>query len=168
MDKRKNYQYYVEGDDEKCLINVLKRDLQCIASGKVEKFNAIQNRFTAARLRPLKQGTIVILVYDTDVEKTDTLQWNFQFLKGCKGIGKVLSIPQVKNLEDELIYACSIKSIAELTHSSSKTDYKRDLISCTNLDARLRKSNFDISKFWSRIPDNSFRIFGNDSEQIKL
>lgn len=46
MDKRKNYQYYVEGDDEKCLINVLKRDLQCIASGKVEKFNAIQNKFS--------------------------------------------------------------------------------------------------------------------------
>ena len=61
-----------------------------------------------------------------------------------------------------------IKSIAELTHSSSKTDYKRDLISCTNLDARLRKSNFDISKFWCRIPDNSFKIFGNDSDQIKL
>lgn len=54
MKKNSTYHYYVEGEDEKSLLDALKSDLKCIQSGKVEKFNVIQNRFTAARIRPLK------------------------------------------------------------------------------------------------------------------
>lgn len=169
MRKRINYQYYVEGEDEKRLLDALKRDLRCIESGKVDKFNAIQSRFTVARIRPLKQDTIVVLVYDTDVENIDILQQNISFLKNQRAIIKdVVCIPQINNLEDELLYACEIKTIGELTHSSTKKDYKRDLIDCTNLGTRLMKCNFDISKFWSRIPVNKFQIFKNGSDKIKL
>lgn len=169
MRKRLNYQYYVEGEDEKRLLDVLKRDLRCIESGKVDKFNAIQNRFTVARIRPFKQDTVVVLVYDTDVENIDILQQNVAFLKKQKSIVRdVICIPQTANLEDELVYAYKIKSIGELTHSSTKKDYKRDLINCTNLGVRLKKCEFDISKFWSRIPANKFRIFGNDANKIKI
>ena len=67
------YQYYVEGEDEKSIINALKQGLRKIESGKVEKFNVIQNKFTIARIRPLKSGTVVILVYDTDVENNNSI-----------------------------------------------------------------------------------------------
>lgn len=168
MKKRGNYQYYVEGEDEKCILEVLKRDFGCIASGKIDKFNMIQNRFTVARIRPLKQGTIVVLVYDTDVENTEILRQNIDFLRKQSGVGDVICIPQVKNLEDELLFACQIKSIEELTHSRTKTNYKRDLINCTNLAERLKKCNFDISKLWCRVPMNKFQEFGNDADEIKI
>jgi len=168
MKKRGNYQYYVEGEDEKCILEVLKRDLGCIASGKVDKFNVIQKRFTVARIRPLKQGTIVVLVYDTDVENTEILRQNIDFLRKQSGIGGVICIPQVKSLEDELLAACQIKSIEELTHSKAKTNFKRDLINCTNLAERLRKCKFDIKRIWNCAPANKFQEFGNDADKIKL
>lgn len=169
MRKKAIYHYYVEGEDERSLLNVLKRDIGCIESGKVDKFNVIQNRFTIARIRPLKIGTIVVLVYDTDVEtNVDILQYNVEFLKKQSGIKDVFCIPQVKNLEDELVRTCEIRNVKELTKSGTKTDYKSDLISCSNLGARLNKCEFDISKFWSLIPNNKFKQFGNDAEKIKI
>lgn len=168
---RKNgiYQYYVEGEDEQCLINTLKSHLRCIESGKVETFNVVDSKFTAARVRPLKSGTIVVLVYDTDVEDNmDILQFNVSFLKKQKGIKDVYCIPQVNNLEQELCRACNIKEVWELTNSKTKSNFKRDLIHCTNLEARLSKCQFDISKFWKQIPQNGFKNFGNDAEKIKI
>lgn len=168
MKKRMNYQYYVEGEDEKNLLNVLKRDFQCIQSGKIDKFNVIQERFTALRIRPLKQNTMVVLVYDTDVEEVGILRQNIDFLKKQDAVKGVLCIPQVMNLEDELLRACQIKNVGELTHSRTKKDYKKDLIQCTNLKERLEKHNFDIAKFWSCMPQNDFYPFSNASEEIKL
>lgn len=163
------YQYYVEGEDEKSIINALKQGLRKIESGKVEKFNVIQNKFTIARVRPLKSGTVVILVYDTDVENNNSiLEYNINFLRKQSAIKEVICVPQVKNLEDELTRACNVKNITELTKSNSKKDYKRELISCTNLSNRLQDCNFDISKFWSKIPQNIFEKFGNGAEKIKL
>lgn len=168
MRNNRIFQYYVEGEDEKSIINALKQDVGCIESGKVEKFNVVQNRFTIARIRPLKKGTVVVLVYDTDVEKnTEILEYNINFLKKQKAIKDVACIPQVKNLEDELVRACEIRHIGELTKSGSKKEYKRDLISCTNLGNRLHSCNFDILKFWSKVPQNIFRKFGNDADEIK-
>ena len=168
MEKRMNYQYYVEGEDEKNLLNVLKREFQCIESGRVDKFNAIQERFTVLRIRPLRQNTVVVLVYDTDVAKTDILRQNIDFLKDQSAIKKVLCVPQVKNLEEELLRSCQIRKIEELTGSCTKKDYKREFIQCTNLGARLKQYGFDIANFWSSIPAEPFHVFGNDSAGIKL
>lgn len=143
MKKNSTYHYYVEGEDEKSLLDALKSDLKCIQSGKVEKFNVIQNRFTAARIRPLKYGVVIVLVYDTDVEtNNEILKYNIEFLKKQSGVGEVVCIPQVKSLEDELKRACKIKNICELTNSKTTADYKKDLISCTNLGGKIEKMRF--------------------------
>lgn len=169
MRKSGIYQYYVEGEDERSLLNTLKLDLRCIESGKIDKFNVIQSRFTTARMRTLKTGTTVVLVYDTDVEmNTKILDENIAFLKRQKGIKEVICIPQVRNLEDELVRACNIKNIVDLTKSLTKADYKRDLINCSNLSDRLKKCKFDIIKIWAEIPKNNFKKYGNDSEKIKI
>ena len=95
MRKSGIYQYYVEGEDERSLLNILKLDLRCIESGKIDKFNVIQSRFTTARMRTLKTGTTVVLVYDTDVEmNTKILDENIAFLKRQKGIKEVSIIPR--------------------------------------------------------------------------
>ncbi len=168
MKKGKHIQYYVEGEDEKKLVDTLKTNLRLIEPGKTDIFNTIQKRFTLAQIRPLKQNTIVVLVYDTDVEETDILQQNISFLNKQKAISEVLCIPQVNNLEDELLRSCQIKKITDLTHSPSLKDYKRDLIKCSNLNIRLQKCKFDITKFWSSTPSNLFHHWGNDAHKIKL
>ena len=97
MRRNTRYQYYVEGEDEKSIINALKQGLRKIESGKVEKFNVIQNKFTIARVRPLKSGTVVILVYDTDVENNNSiLEYNINFLRKQSAIKEVICVPQVK------------------------------------------------------------------------
>lgn len=169
MKKREIYHYYVEGEDEKKLLEVLKRDFGCIESGKIDKVNVMQTRFSAARIRTLKPDTIVVLIYDTDVEDgLAILRDNVDFLSKQKGIKQVICIPQVRNLEEELLRACNIKNITELTKSDSKTNYKRDLISCSNLAHRLSTCGFDITKLWNRMPNNKFMKFGNGAERIKI
>lgn len=45
--------------------------------------------FSIARIRPLKQDTTGVLIYDTDVESgIDILQSNVNFLKKQKGLRK--------------------------------------------------------------------------------
>lgn len=168
MQRKPNYQYYVEGEDEKKLIHTLKTDLQCIVSGKVDRLNVIQEKFPIARIRTLKQGTTVILLFDTDVEKTDILKNNIEFLRKHSAIKEVICIPQVKNLEEELLYSCNIKDIEKLTHSCSKKDFKRDLIKCTNLKERLQVCGFSVDKLWSRQASGVFGDIINGSEKIKI
>lgn len=163
-----NYRYYVEGDDERAILNILKTELGCIRPGRVEKFNVIQNEFTVAQVREFRLNTVVIFVYDTDVNKTDILQQNIEFLKKQSSVKDVICIPQVPKLEKELVRACNIKKAKELTGSSSDKDFKRDLIKCTNLGKLLQKYEFDIEKFWNSVPQNEFQIFSNDASKIKI
>ena len=82
MRKKEIYHYYVEGEDEKSLLNALKRDLGCIQSGKIDIVNVVQTKFSVARIRPLKPDTSVVLVYDTDVDNSiNIFQYNLDFLK---------------------------------------------------------------------------------------
>ncbi|CDE55174.1 putative uncharacterized protein [Roseburia sp. CAG:303] len=65
------FQYYVEGEDEEKLVNVLKSDMQCIEAGKVQVLNPVLEKITPLRLRTLKKNTTVILVFDTDAGESE-------------------------------------------------------------------------------------------------
>ena len=168
MKKEVYYQYYVEGESEKCLINALKTKLRCIVPGKVERFNVIQDIFNNSRLRSLKTGTNIILVYDTDTNDIANLRKNIAFLKKQTAIANVFCIPQVYNLEQELVFSCDIRRAGELTQCQTIKDFKRTFIACTNIDVRLKKCRFSMDRLWSRIPENNFCVFGNDSKQIRI
>ena len=163
------YHYYVEGADDEKIVNTLKTDLQEIIPGKVEVFNAVQDKLTKNRMMTLKPRTTVILVFDVDAGNVDTLMQNLDFLHTQKALVKeVLCVTQVMNLEEELVRSCRISSVQELTKSRSKKDYKHDLVRITNLDRRLRECGFDIVKFWARQPDNQYKDIKNDAGKIKL
>ncbi len=166
--KNVNFQYFVEGDDEKKIINTLKNQLGVIQTGKVQKLNVIQNKIPMNILRTLKKGTIVVLVFDTDTSNVNILNSNIERLNKCSYISKVITIPQVKNLEDELVRSCDIKDILELLNSRSKKDYKRDLISITNLEYKLNQHKFNINLFWNEQPEFPFQHILNESSQIKI
>lgn len=161
------YHYYVEGDDEKKVVDTLKTSMQLIISGKVDVFNVIERKFTRNQIMRLKQGTIVVLVFDTDTNKIDVLLENIRFLKKQSIIKKVICIPQVKNLEQELIESCNIKQIKELTGSKSNSNYKHDLIQHKNLSNVLKLHGFNIENFWCKEPSYPFDIIKNESSLIK-
>ena len=161
------YHYYVEGDDEKKVIDTLKTSMQLIISGKVDVFNVIERKFTRNQIMRLKQGTIVVLVFDTDTNQVDTFLENILFLQKQPIVKKVICVPQVKNLEDELLRSCNIKQIKELTGSKSNSNYKHDLIQHKNLSNALKTHGFNIEKFWCKDPSYPFDTIKNESLSIK-
>lgn len=165
--KNKCVQYYVEGDDEKKLVEVLKTDLRVIAPGKVQKFNAVEQELTDLRLRTLKPNTTVVLIFDTDTGSIDTLLKNIQTLERCKSVSEIVLIPQVQNLENELVRSCNIKKAEELLNSTSRGHFKHDLIHVSNLASKLREHEFDINLFWSGRPSAPYDQLGNQAAKIK-
>lgn len=165
--KREQYHYFVEGEDDRKVVNTLKTDLQWIKPGKVQVFNIIEEELTSLITRTLKPGTIVVLVFDTDTGKKNTLLKNIRFLQKDSNVKQVLCIMQVKNLEDEFLRSCAISQIKELTGSKSNSDYKRDLLRQSNLADKLKKHQFQFEKFWNS-SDKVYESICNDSAQIKI
>jgi len=161
-------QYYVEGEDEEKLINVLKTDLGAIRPGKVQKLNVIEAEFTNARLMTLRPGTMVVLVFDTDTGHIDILNRNLQKLKKCSAVSEIVTVPQVLNLEQELVRSCEIRDIRELLGSKSRKEFKTDLIRVTNLASKLREHRFDIDSFWRDAPPPPYQSIQNQAGRIKL
>ena len=133
--------FFVEGVGERTIINTLKTDFQCIQAGKVDVFNVIQNKLNKNMLMKLKPGTIVILVFDTDKDETDILDSNLRFLKKQPNVKKVIIIPEVKNLEDELVRSCNITNVKDLMRSKSNSEYKSDLTKCKKFKTSINKQS---------------------------
>lgn len=168
MKKQEYVQYYVEGADEEKLLSVLKTEMGMIVPGKIQVFNVVQEEFTTLRLMQLKKDTTVVLVYDTDTKDASIFRKNINILKKFPYVKNIICIPQVNNLEDELIRSCCIKKIKELTGSKSNKDYKADLLKEKNLKNKLELHGFDENKLWSQIPKESpFSEFGNDAKSVK-
>lgn len=168
MKKNVNVQYFVEGDDEKKIVNILKNDLKVIIPGRIQKLNVIQNIISDIILRTFKQGTIVVLVFDTDTNNVNILNKNIEKLEKCRSVSEVITIPQVKNLEDELLYSCNIRRITELLNSRSVSDFKSDLIHITNLSSKLKEHSFDINRFWSKQPGQPYEHIINMANKVKI
>lgn len=160
--------YYVEGEDEVKLIEVLKSNLRVIKPGKIQKLNVLQQEISTARLRTIKPATMVVLVFDTDTNNLDILKENLKILNSCTSVSEVVTIPQINNLEEELIRSCNIKNITQLLNSKSRTEFKTDLIRVSNLDKKLKEHNFDITLFWNQNPQPPYDIISNQSDKIKL
>jgi len=101
--------YFVEGENERKLIETIKN--KYLYSGKIKIINTIQNKVPNSILRTLERETVVVLVFDTDVEKIDILDENIKLIKNSNNVKDVICIPQIKNLEDELIYSTNINKI---------------------------------------------------------
>ncbi len=166
--KSKYIIYYVEGENEQKLINTLKAKLGVIKTGKVQKLNVVEEKISTARLRTISRGTMVVLVFDTDTRRSRILEENIETLRSCSSVSEIVTIPQVENLEDELVRSCNIKSITELLNSKSKSDFKNDFIRVSNLDQKLKEHQFDIDVLWSQNPKSPYDAIQNLSVKIKI
>lgn len=165
--KSKFEQYYVEGEDEEKLIYTLKSDLGVIRPGKVQKLNVIEHILEDARLMTLRPRTMVVLIFDTDTGQTSILNKNLEKLKVCPVVSEIITIPQIFNLEDELIHSCNIKDITKLLGSKSKKEFKTDFNRTKNLAKKLTEHGFDINKLWSQQPLPPYQDITNQAEKIK-
>lgn len=168
MNSRIIYRYYVEGENEKSLLEVLKTDFRCIKAGKIEIFNGVQDKLSSLRIRMFKPNTVIVFIYDTDTNRIEVLKENIKILNKHECIKDIICIPQVDKLEDELKRCCNIKNVAEITHSKTIKEFKSDFNRCTNLAKRLSDCAFDVKKIWEKEPNNNFKEFGNQSYKIKL
>ena len=162
------YYYFVEGQTEQRMLEVLKTSFQCIRPGKIRVFNVVQNRLNKGHLWMLKDQTNVILVFDTGKADPGCLFDNIAFLKNEKRFKNIMCVPQVKNLEEELKRCCGIRHVREITGSKTDAEFKEDMLRCTNLGELLKRKNFDFSKFWTSSPSGSYMAIGNDIDKIKL
>lgn len=167
MEKKGNYRYYVEGQNEEKLISVLKTEMELVCPGKIEVINVVQEELTAVRLMQLKPQTTVILVFDTDAGNINILKMNIEKLKKCRQVKQIWCITQVENIEDELGRSCNIKAVTQLTGSKSEKDFKRDFIALKNLKNKLEQFDFDIEKIWNCSPKNQYKEIKNDASKIK-
>lgn len=91
---RKNIiQYYVEGEDDKKVIDTLKTEMGLIKPGKVQVLNVVTEEITDLRLRALSPGTTVVLVFDVDAGSVDILNRNVTKLNSCSVVANVVTIP---------------------------------------------------------------------------
>ena len=160
--------YYVEGDDEKKLLDVLKTDLRLIKPGKVQKLNVVAQLITEARLRTLSRDTMVVLVFDTDAGNPDILRSNIKALERCKSVSEIVLVPQVPNLEGELVRSCDIKNIKELLNSKTSGEFKSEIIRVSNLAKKLQEHKFNIQIFWSARSTAPYQDVENQAAKVKL
>ena len=104
---------------------------------------------------------------DLDLYKADILDENIKIIKNSNNVRDIICIPQIKNLEDELIYSTNITKIIDLLESKSKKDFKNDFNNCKNLIKKLEDKEFKISKIWSREAVDIFKKYKNESTKIK-
>lgn len=168
MAKEKNFHYFVEGQDEQKLLSTLKTDMNLIQAGRIQVYNVVEKQIKKAYLLALKKPTTVVFVFDTDTGKTDTLKSNIEMVKKCANVDGVICVIQNRNLEDELLRACSIRQIKELTNSISNSGYKHDLIAMNNLASKLEEKSFSIEKMWMMQPPSEYNGIKNEAEKIKL
>ena len=151
--------YFVEGPCERQLIDALnKQQPYRLIPGRVYVHNLIQDLIPIYVINAIKPGTLVVFVFDTDVEKTDVLQKNIQHVKDYVAQVKVINAAQVLNFEDEIIRATDVKKAQELTKSTSVRDFKTAFCKMKADDCRnsLERHHLDVTKLWVTKPPESF------------
>ena len=68
----------------------------------------------------------MVLLFDTDVEKTDILQKNIDYLKKYASQVKVVNLAQVMNFEDEIDRAADVRKAQGLTKSLTEVSTAKE------------------------------------------
>lgn len=167
--KNCNLFYLVEGECDEAVVRALKE--KYIHSGKIKVINVATKKVSDLVRRSIKTSTVCVLIFDTDIfnagkGNSKIILENISKLEKSPNVKKVIIICQDQNLEDEIVRATSIKNIKDLLGSKTVTDFKREVISCSNLLKKFEDKDFDISKFWTQ-PNLAFVKKPNEADLIK-
>ena len=159
--------YFVEGQCEEKLINALKREPSLVQPGKCKVFNPISAKLTPNDFISIPIGSVIVFVFDTDVANADILRHNLKMIKKYGPRCEAVLVPQVKNIEDELLRATIAKKIEDLTKSKSLSNFKTDFCSLKNCRAVLENHKLNMQELWSKNPDGVFEEYPQQSSKIK-
>lgn len=168
-----NFLYLVEGETEKLLIDAIKN--KYLQAGKVEVINITEKLIKESLLRTIKVNTTLILVFDTDILGEDgknhvcKIKENIQRIK--KYNKKIISIPQYRNFEDEMLFSTNLKNLKDFFKTKSDSEFKSnflDLKKEAHVISKLTEWKFDIKKLWSRDTKGIYQEFPNDALKIKI
>ena len=66
------YHYYVEGENERALVETLSKcedeKFNVIRPGKIDVFNVVEREIKSTHMMNLKDNTVAVLVFDTDTK----------------------------------------------------------------------------------------------------
>lgn len=155
---KRNFQYFVEGECEKVLVNALIRHFNLIPPGKLRVLNICQKIFPDSLLFSLKPNSTVVFIFDTDVASPDVVVKSIKKVMASTTGVDVIVIPQNRNLEDELRASCRIREIRELTNSKSNKNFKTDFVRASNVGALLENVSFDFSRLWTNPLDDKWSL----------
>lgn len=163
----KIFRYYVEGQCEKHFLDTYKSGpAPVFKSGKVEVFNVMNERITQTRLINFSKNTVLVLIFDTDIEPTDVFKHNLSLLRKNKNISEIIYVPSIRNFEEELVYSSDINDINEMFKTKGLKEFKTKFNS-SNIVPRMSKINFSFQKIWSRVPQKPFSKYKQQGYQIK-
>ena len=146
---RNNVYYFVEGECEKKLIDLIKsNEFPLIISGVVKVKNVVIEKLTDFDINNLKLPKYFIFVYDTDnIKDLSILNSNIDKIKKTKS--KLLHLHSVLCFEDEIVRSTSIKKIDDFFKTITRKEFKSKFISCKNLKTKLLELKFDVNKIWN-------------------
>ena len=130
---------------------------------------SIQNLIPKSQIISIQPGTIVALVFDTDVHQTANLKKNIELLNRYCGKIRIIYLPQVMNLEDELRRCTDIKSVSELTQSNGIRNFKTDFCRLKVKDCRtmLDRHKLDYKSLWATKIPEEYNFVKSNSCQVK-
>ena len=162
--------YYVEGPCEQQLIAALKESPEKLIPGKIKIFNVVQNLIPKSQMLSIQAGTTVVLVFDTDVPQTSNLRKNLELLTRYCGKLKIVFLPQVLNLEEELVRCTDVKAVTELTKSGSVKNFKTDFCKMKIKDCRfmLERHQLNYTRLWMTKTPEAFAFVENNAFEIKI
>ncbi len=164
---KSNCIYFVEGKCEAALLAALKEPPQKVVPGRVKVFNVVANLIPRSQLVTIQPGTTVVFVFDTDVPVTESLKRNIELIQTYCSKVRIVFLPQVMNLEDELVRCTDINSITDLTRSRSTKDFKRDFCAMTNCRDVLNRHQLDVLRLWTQNPPEVFGFVPSNCALIK-
>lgn len=162
--------YIVEGECEKKLITALKLNPKKLIDGKIIVRNLINKHLTKTFLSKIRPESTVVLVFDTDVERTEILKNNIESIKNHTNHVQIIYLPQVLNLEDELVRCTDVKKITELTQSTGIHNFKNDFNHLKDYECRnmLDKHALNVGLLWKEETPKAFGFLPKNSEIVKI
>lgn len=129
----------------------------------------VQNLIPKSQMLSIQAGTTVVLVFDTDVPQTSNLKKNLELLTRYCGKLKIIFLPQVLNLEDELVRCTDVRTAMELTKSGSVKNFKTDFCKMKTKDCRsmLERHKLDYARLWMTKTPEAFSFVENNSFLFK-
>lgn len=110
----------------------------------------------------------MVFVFDTDVGITEKLKKNIEYIERFCERSKLVFLPQVKNLEDELVRCTDVMRVTEITQSKSLSNFKSDFCRVTSVRHALTEHQINVARLWTTKPPEIFAFVPANSSLVKL